>query len=46
MLLSKVNDTELMVRSLVAMGWRHSQTADSMAALLKMMQFDRAIPSR
>ena len=27
-------------------GWRHSQTADSMAALLKMMQFDRAIRSR
>ncbi|MEG4044411.1 hypothetical protein [Microcoleus sp. Pol17_C1] len=43
MLLRKVDDREFMVRSFVAMGWRHSQTADSMAALLKMMQFDRAI---
>jgi len=46
MLLRKVNDAEFIVRSFVAMGWRHSQTADSMAARLKMMQFDRAIPSR
>ncbi|MEG4407555.1 hypothetical protein [Microcoleus sp. MON2_D5] len=43
MLLRKVDDREFMVRSFVAIGWRHSQTADSMAALLKMMQFDRAI---
>ena len=43
MLLRKVNDAEFMVRSFVAMGWRHSETADSMAALLKMMQCDRAI---
>jgi len=41
MLLSKVDDTEFMVRSFVAMGLRKSQTAESFAALLKMMQFDR-----
>ncbi|MEG4208708.1 hypothetical protein [Microcoleus sp. S13_B4] len=46
MLLRKVNDGEFMVRSFVAMAWRHSQTADSMAARLKMMLFDRAIGSR
>ncbi|MEG5065694.1 hypothetical protein QUB33_18920 [Microcoleus sp. B3-A4] len=28
MLLRKVNDAEFMVRSFMAMGWRHSQTAD------------------
>ncbi|WP_242729004.1 hypothetical protein [Microcoleus vaginatus] len=43
MLLRKVDDGESMVRSFVAMGWRQTETADSMAALLKMMQFDRAI---
>lgn len=41
MLLSKVDDSEFMVRSFVAMGLRSSQTAASFAALLKMMQFDR-----
>ncbi|MEG3933687.1 HEAT repeat domain-containing protein [Microcoleus sp. T3_B1] len=30
-----------MVRSFVAMEWRQSQTAEALAALLKMMQFDR-----
>ncbi|MEG4169562.1 MULTISPECIES: HEAT repeat domain-containing protein [unclassified Microcoleus] len=40
MLLRKVNDGEFMVR-FMAMGWRHSQTAEALAALLKMMQFDR-----
>ncbi|PSB26768.1 phycocyanobilin lyase [filamentous cyanobacterium Phorm 46] len=41
MLLTKVDDPEFMVRSFVAMGLRKSQTAESFAALLKMMQFDR-----
>ncbi|MBE9187797.1 HEAT repeat domain-containing protein [Microcoleus sp. LEGE 07076] len=41
MLLTKVDDPEFMVRSFVAMGLRQSQTAESFAALLKMMQFDR-----
>ncbi|MEG4488694.1 HEAT repeat domain-containing protein [Microcoleus sp. D2_18a_B4] len=40
-LLRKVKDGEFMVRSFVAMGGRQTQTADSMAALLKMMQFAR-----
>lgn len=40
-LLSQVDDTEFMVRSFVAMGLRKIQTAESFAALLKMMQFDR-----
>lgn len=41
MLLTKVDDPEFMVRSFVAMALRQSQTAESWAALLKMMQFDR-----
>ena len=41
MLLTKVEDPEFMVRSFVAMGLRQIQTAESFAALLKMMQFDR-----
>lgn len=41
MLLAKVDDPEFMVRSFVAMGLRQSKTAQSLAALLKMMQFDR-----
>ena len=41
MLLTKVDDPEFMVRSFVAMGLRKIQTAESFAALLKMMQFDR-----
>ena len=41
MLLTKVDDPEFMVRSFVAMGLRQIQTAESFAALLKMMQFDR-----
>ncbi|MEG3970966.1 HEAT repeat domain-containing protein [Microcoleus sp. T2B6] len=40
-LLRKVKDGEFMVRSFVAMGLRHSPTAEALAALLKMMQFDR-----
>lgn len=40
MLLTKVDDPEFMVRSFVAMALRQSQTAESWAALLKMMQFD------
>ncbi|MBE9164521.1 MULTISPECIES: HEAT repeat domain-containing protein [Microcoleaceae] len=40
-LLTKVDDPEFMVRSFVAMGLRQSKTAESFAALLKMMQFDR-----
>ncbi|MEG5027313.1 hypothetical protein QUB36_22510 [Microcoleus sp. AT8-B1] len=43
MLLRKVKDGEFMLRSIVAMGLRQSQTAEALAALLKMTQFDRAI---
>ena len=41
-LLRKVKDGEFMVR-FVAMRWRQTQTAEALAALLKMMHFDRAI---
>ncbi|WP_333158457.1 hypothetical protein [Microcoleus sp. Pol12B4] len=34
MLLSKVDDREFMVRSIVAMGWRQTQSAEALAALL------------
>jgi hypothetical protein len=40
MLVRKVNDGEFTVR-FVVMGWRQTQTAEALAALLKMMQFDR-----
>ncbi|MEG4307175.1 MULTISPECIES: hypothetical protein [unclassified Microcoleus] len=42
MLVRKVNDGEFMVR-FVAMGWLQTQTAEALAALLKMTQFDRTI---
>jgi HEAT repeat protein len=41
LLKSKMNDREFLVRSFVAMGFRKKQNAESFAALLEMMKFDR-----
>jgi HEAT repeat protein len=41
LLLSKVQDREFLVRSFVAMGLGRKRTAESFAALLEMMKFDR-----
>ncbi|MBE9115643.1 HEAT repeat domain-containing protein [Lusitaniella coriacea LEGE 07157] len=41
LLLSHVRDREFLVRSFVAMGLGKKQTADSFAALLEMIKFDR-----
>ena len=41
LLLSKIQDQEFLVRSFVAMGLGKKRTAESFAALLEMMKFDR-----
>lgn len=41
LLLSKIKDREFLVRSFVAMGLGKKQTAESFAALLELMKFDR-----
>lgn len=41
LLKSKMRDPEFLVRSFVAMGFAKKQTADSFAALLEMLNFDR-----
>jgi HEAT repeat protein len=41
LLTSRLHDSEFLVRSLVAMGLGHQRTAESFAALLEMLTFDR-----
>lgn len=41
LLLTKIQDQEFLVRSFVAMGLGRKRTAESFAALLEMMRFDR-----
>ncbi|MGH2413445.1 MAG: HEAT repeat domain-containing protein [Brasilonema sp.] len=41
LLIGKMRDSEFLVRSFVAMGLGRKQTADSFAALLEMIKFDR-----
>ena len=41
LLIANMNDSEFLVRSLVAMGLRRKQNAESFARLLEMMKFDR-----